>query len=507
MLHFIPATRSQALRFFQNALIGTAFLGCALLTSSTLHADRFVFIDETGEKKEVVGRLHGSGQGAYAIEQRDGSMEVIAQGAVIERDNTVDWTPFTTDEMVDQLTERFTPDLFRSYVDDNFVIGMVLMAPLDRTAEGPANGFLRKAAQFMNNVNNVFSSFARDMRLDTRDPDTPLVLLIFESDSDFNDYAASVTKGQGLSVSSISGFYDGMTNYLAIRMAECATFEVPLHEAIHQQVYNRGILQRLAPIPSWFNEGIATGFEANKDRIQSGPAKVHSRYAAQVSSVEQVSWEDLISQDLAFQGDVMAGDAYCLAWCLHWLLVTERPEKYTEYVKMLGEKAPLAKEDDATRTAEFVEHFGDDFQQLRQDFNLALRNAMRRQRNTREPPQKPGYLNAQRGLAEIELTALNRQDRGGLLEVQGRIRNMNPLRSLTFAVSIVTDGNTYAQWILPSVGSSRVVPLTKQYAQDQIPGTTPQPSNSFRVHIQAVLPDSPEAQQWLRGQGPDPREG
>jgi len=507
MLHFIPALRPLPTCSRLVAVLSIAFAGCLLGSPSALLADCFVFVDETGEKTELVGRLHGSGQGAYAIERRDGSMKVIAQGALIERDNTVDWTPFTTDEMVDQLTERFTPELFRSYVDDDFVIGMVLMAPLDRSAEGPASGFMRKAAQFMNNVNNVFSSFARDMRLDTKEPDTPLVLLIFESDKDFNDYAASVTKGQGLSVSRISGFYDGMTNYLAIRMAECATFEVPLHEAIHQQVYNRGILQRLAPIPSWFNEGIATGFEANKDRIQSGPAKVHSRYAAQVSSVEQVSWEDLVSKDLAFQGDVMAGDAYCLAWCLHWLLVTERPDKYTEYVKMLGEKEPLAKEDDETRTQEFIDHFGNDFQQLRQDFNLALRNAMRRQRNVREPPQKPGYLNAQRGLAEIELTALNRQDRGGLLEVQGRIRNMNPLRSLTFAVSIVTDGNTYAQWILPSVDSSRVVPLKKQYAQEQIPGTVPQPSNSFQVHIQAVLPDSPEAQRWLRGQGPDPREG
>ncbi len=483
------------------------FLFVFVIHSRTAQADRFTIATPTGEREEVIGRIHGSGQGAIAIERPDGGMKLVAQGAILERDNTVDWEPYSPEEMVEHLTEKFGKDLFRSTIDDHFVVGIVLMAPLERVGEGPATGFMRKASQFMNNVQDVFEAFAKDMRLELQEPETPLVLLIFESDDDFNKYATEVTKGQGLSVSRISGFYDGMTNFLSIRMTECSTFEVPLHEAIHQQVYNRGLLRRLAPIPAWFNEGIATGFEANKDRIRSGPTKVHTRFAAKAPEVEQVSWDDLISQDLAFQGDVMAGDAYCLAWCLHWLLVNEHPKEYTEYVKMLSKKEPLFLEEDSTREREFEQFFGNDIDSLKQEFILALRTAMRRQKTVREETQKAGYYFAQQGLADIELNAILREDRGGMLELDGRIRNINPLRSLTFAVSVVTDGGNYAQWILPDVDSNRVVRLPKKYAQEVVPGRNPQPSGSFRVYIRSVSPESTEAQSWQRGNYPDPTKG
>ncbi|TWT64105.1 DUF1570 domain-containing protein [Rubinisphaera italica] len=494
------------MKHFKLGLTGIV-LHVFLILPASLQADRFTIATPAGEREEVIGRIHGSGQGAIAIERRDGGMKLVAQGAVLERDNSVDWEPYSTDEMVEHLTEKFGSDLFRSFTDDHFVIGMVLMGPLERAGEGPATGFMRKAAQFMKNVQSVFQTFAKDMRLEIQDPETPLVLLIFESDDDFNKYAMEVTKGQGLSVSRISGFYDGMTNFLSIRMAECSTFEVPLHEAIHQQVYNRGLLKRLAPIPAWFNEGIATGFEANKDRIRSGPAKVHSRFAAKAPKVEQVGWDDLISEDLAFQGDVMAGDAYCLAWCLHWLLVNEHPKEYTEYVKMLSEKEPLLKEEDLARKREFEQFFGDDMESLKQEFILSLNTAMRRQRNVREEPQKAGYYYAQQGLADIELSAISRTDRGGLLELEGRIRNINPLRSLTFSVSVVTDGGNYAQWILPDVDPNRIIRLPKKYAQEALPGLSPQPSNSFRVNIRSVIPESTEGQSWQRGNLPDPTKG
>ncbi|MCA8986295.1 MAG: DUF1570 domain-containing protein [Planctomycetaceae bacterium] len=499
-----PFARLRHTRFCHWVCLLVVMVFC--LPAVPAKADRFTIIDETGSRKQVDGKLHGSGQGAVAIELPDGRIELYTQAALLERDNSVEWQPETPEQIARGLADRFGPEVFRSKIDGNYVIGMVLMDPLERSAETAADGFLRKAARFMNQVDDIFEDFATSARLTIHDAEVPLVLLIFESDSDFNSYATTVMKGQGLSVNRISGFYDGLTNYLSIRMAECATFEVPLHEAIHQQVYNRGILQRLAPVPAWFNEGIATGFEANKDRIRSGPIQVHSRFATRVADIQNLNWDVLISDDEAFRGDVLAGDAYCLAWCLHWLLVNEHRDAYRSYVELLSKKEPLAKQDPQFRAGEFVQLFGDDIPALERQFSQALKIAMRKQRFRPEKPT-PGMMVSQQNLAELEIKATTRVDRGGVLEVQGRLRNMNPLRSLTFAVNLVTDGGTYAQWIVPNVDSERTVPLPLQYATRVMPGQTGQASSTFRVEVISVLPTSSQAREWTQGSPPVPLEG
>ncbi|MFN3160311.1 MAG: DUF1570 domain-containing protein [Rubinisphaera brasiliensis] len=463
-------------------------------------ADRFRLATADGSEREIVGRLHGSGQGAYAIERPDGQLEVVSQAAVLERDNTVEWTPATPEEMAANLAEEFGEDRFRSQVQGNFVIGMVMMAPLPKQSESRVVGFMRKASQFMNNVENVFVDFTRDLRLEFHDPEVPLVLLIFESDDDFDRYTDSITQGQGLSSQNIAGFYNAMTNYLAIRMTECDTFEVPLHEAIHQQVYNRGILQRLAKVPAWFNEGIAAGFEANGGRINSGPTKVHSRYAERYPDARQVTWDDLIVDDLAFRGDVLAGDAYCHGWALHWLLVTKHQEEYAAYVKMLGKKEPLAKEDLKVREQDFREHFGDDLEALKQEFVRSLQRAMRTQRIARNQNSRPGYLRTQEALADLEVTALVRQDRGGYLEVQGRLKNINPFRSLVYQVTIVTQSGTFARWVSGEVGSNRTYTLNRQYANQLEGGGIGPASSQFRVRVDSGLPGSEKVNRWRRGE-------
>ena len=505
-IHLIKKIIKHSIPVTNNIICLVAM--CLVLFASTnlIQAERFVIVNEKGEKQEIIGRLHASGQGAFAIQRPGGQMELVAQGAVIERDNTIPFKAATPEEMSQQLSEEFGPGTFRSYTEGNFVIGLVLMDELPKRSEARAIIFMKKAAKFMNNVQKVFLKFATKMKLETTDPECPLVLLIFESDDAFDAYAESVTKGQGLSAGNISGFYNGLTNYLAIRMTECHTFEVPLHEAIHQQVFNQGVLTRLAPIPTWFNEGIAAGFEANSDRISAGPTKVHTRYAKMAATANQLTWSQLVVEDQAFRGDVLAGEAYCHAWCLHWLLVTKHAKQYSAYVKHLSEKQPFTKQDSTVREEEFVQFFGDDFTALKLQFNKAIQYSQRRQR--KPPAQKPvGYMHSQRALADFELTAINRVDRGGVLEVEGRMRNINPFRSLSFSIAVVTDAGTYAQWILPAVASNRVVPLPKKYADKIAPGSSGGSSNSFRVRVRSILPDSKEAARWSRGDLPAPNEG
>ena len=480
----------------------------AFLCSSVevVRADRFVIVNEKGEKRELIGRIYASGQGAYAIEKPTGEMELVAQGAVLERDNKVEWQAATPKEVAQKLSDQFGAEKFRTHIEGNFVIGLVLMGDVPKKTETRVLGFLKKAAKFMNNVQTIFLKFAKKLSIDVKDPDYPLVLLIFESDDDFNTYAESLRDGNGLSSNNLAGFYYGITNYLAVRMTECNSFEVPLHEAIHQQVFNRGVLQRLAPLPAWFNEGIATGFSADGDRINVGPTKVHFKYAKQVGTAKQLTWAQIIASDQAFHGDVLAGEAYCHAWSLHWLLVTKHPKKYAAYVRHLSTIKPLIKQTPKDRQDDFIKFFGDDLEALHVEFIRALKISMRRQKD-KTPVKRNGYLRDQRALADYEIKAMISQNRLSILEVNGRLKNINPFRSLSYSFVVETESGNLAHWVLHNVSFNQVAIIQKKQIDLSVASSLPGVKNSFRVRVRSIPADSEEALRWKRGELPDPKNG
>ncbi len=204
------------------------------------------------------------------------------------------------------------------------------------------------------------------------------MVLIFESDAEFNDYVTAQTAGQGLSAEKVASFYDLLSNRLVLRLRECKTFATPLHEAVHQQAHNRGVLQRLAPVPAWFNEGLATGFEGDGERLKSGPKTFNRRYAALAVAAKQTSWADIVREDAAFQGDILAGEAYAQAWALHWWLYTRHRPAYRKLLQHYTGLEPLtavSPEDREKTFVELVEHLP---QNLQADFLREANRLLRR---------------------------------------------------------------------------------------------------------------------------------
>jgi hypothetical protein len=465
-------------------------------------ADLFVYREKSGETVEVEARLVGTGRGAMVLELADGQYRIIPEGAVEKREVKDGPEPLDEKEIAEKLQKRFGENLFRSLTRDPFVIGLVLQAPLPKSSESRAQNFLLAAAKFMKNVDGAFASFVREARVATRPATHPLVVLIFESKDDFDKYADSITGGQGLSANRIAGFYSGITNYLAIRMGECHTFDVPLHEAIHQQVYNRHVFERLAPIPHWFDEGIATGFEATKGRISIGPTKISPRYARQVLAAQKLTFREVVTDDNAFAGDVLAGEAYGNAWALHWLLVTKYRSAYGKYVRLLSQKQVLEKEDAEQRLADFREAFGKDLSEIEKEFRPFLNNGLKKQRVDLNPERQPGILHTQQDVGEVDLTAI---DRDGKLFVEGTLMNISPLRAMSFHVTAETDGGTYADWHIPSLEIGKSISLEQQIASKLMGGVKQHgKSKTFRVKIHAAPPESEEAGKWRNGALPVP---
>jgi hypothetical protein len=208
----------------------------------------------------------------------------------------------------------------------------------------------------------------------------PLPVVIFESNRQFDLYALQTTQGQALSPENISAFYDLLTNRLVLRLSECVSFDTPLHEAVHQQVYNRGVLQRLSPVPAWFNEGLATGFEGDGERVRSGPKSVSDRYGRLALRARVVNWREIVGNDRAFQGDVLAAEAYGHAWGLHWLLVTKYRSEYNQLVRHYAAKQPLELDRPDERAAEFEKIVGKSVEALQKEFYTELPKAMARRR-------------------------------------------------------------------------------------------------------------------------------
>lgn len=498
---FSPVTTIMAPRSLMLSLLTSlTFIACA---NPFAVADEFQYRDRDGNEITLQARLLGSGQGFHALEREDGQIRLVPSGAIVNRTPDDGPVPFDSNGMAERLREIFTPELTRIEIQKSVVVAMVLAAPLEKSSEGHASTFNKKAARFMNNVDGVFRRYAETMKFPVRDLRFPLVLVIFESDDDFEKYANEATGGRTLSASNITGFYSGLTNWLAVRMSACDSFEVPLHEAIHQQMYNR-VLQRLAPIPKWFDEGIATGFEGNGERINTNPTRVNPRYARQAMNLPPgVQWSQVVGEDASFTADVLAGDAYTHAWCLHWMLATQHKDKYRAYVKHLSEREPLSRTTTAEEHQLFESIFETEMNGLQSEFPQILQQAIKRQKVTlTEPPA--GNATSQQALGQYSIDAVSLVDLGGRMQVRGMLRNISPLRPMTFYVTVETETGMYADWLVPDLKPRERQILPVQLVTKSFPRRERGNPGRFQVFIRSTPASSNQAALWKEGQLPAP---
>lgn len=495
-----PTNESNVATTWQTHLRWSVF-SCvfALAMNSESAADTWDYADSKGVRHQIEARLIHESDEWYLVALPDGQYETIHRRAVTSRRQSPGPAAMSPEEVAAELEERFGQERFRSYVKSPFVIGLVLAAPLHSSAEGRAKAFMRDAAAFLSNTSKGFLTFAQEMKIDVARPEFPLVMLIFETDDLFEAYAAE-ERTSNTSLSRLAGYYSHQTNFLAVRMAECNDYDTPLHEAIHQLTYNCRMVPRYAPVPRWFAEGIATGFEANRGQIRIGPAKVSSRYARLAVEAQNVTWQRLVAEDNIFGSDFLLDDAYGHAWGLHWLLVTKYSSEYAEYVKLLAKKRPLAEDTEQQREAEFIRCFGNSPEKMQGEFRTALRAGLKRQ-NVSLNTSGRGITEAK--LAAVQTTAVS--DQLGNFVVSGQIMNTSPIRPMTYLVCIETNIGTFTHWLVPNLGVGGRGTMLPQRADRVMAGALlAGKAQSYRVHVQSVLPDSTQAMKWAAGDIPVP---
>lgn len=474
---------------------------------SFANADQLRLVEPTGREATIDVRIVASEQGMTLVELNSGEYRILPNGAIVNRKQTDDPVPMTASELAAHLCKKFPEGLTRSMDLDQYAVVVVLGSPLKQSQESRVKSILTKATKFMKGVESVYTSYCKRAEMVAESPRLPLGMLIFETDRGFDDYAAETTGQQGEGVLRLSGFYSGLTNLLAMRLSECLSFEVPAHEAMHQQSYNRGTFQRLASIPRWLDEGLATGFETVGAKISGSPYRISARYARQALDSNRVSWDDMLQTDGIFLGNVLAGEAYGQAWGLHWLLVTRHKKGYAKYIRTMAVKLPLQKQSGEERMREFVDAFGKRPSEIEADFLPMLNAKYDKRKAEADHNPSPGRLFVNEGLADVEVSAERTRNVGNMLMVKGRLKNTSPIRPMAYYVCVETDSGTCSEWFLPEVPVNQIVDLE---TQPSLPNPQAgahfavgfRQAGSFSVKIRSTIPDSTEAEAWKQGNYP-----
>ena len=461
-----------------------------LAAAAPAAADTFTVRTSQTESETFEGHVYGeSEEGVLSLMKPDGQMVFAPAGAVTDRQPGETPSPMTPEEVAASLRERFGEDVTHTHLCEPFVVALALAAPLEVGRESAVKKFFAGVESFVLNFHKSFGDWAEKMGLPHEEPAYPLVMVIFETDEQFEAYAEETMRGDGLSATMVTGFYSAGTNWLAVRLDECDNFQLPLHEGIHQQVFNRGWYKRMAPVPVWFNEGIATGFENDGAVHRGDPREVSPEFLLRSTRPMEVSFEDVITDDASFRGDVLAGDAYTRAWALHWLLVNRREKEYVRFVEQLGRRESFEQVPAGDRLKEFEETFGIPVAELQQMYEREVTIDARKQRVKlpRSGPDGRSIKQNQGGLARVFI-----QTDGRVVKGYGDLRNINPFRSLDFRVQVLPTGAPPIVWIVRDLGAKRL---------SKLPGRgQPVAARTFRLEVESALPGSEKAKSW----GEDP---
>lgn len=210
-----------------------------------------------------------------------------------------------------------------------------------------------------------------------REPEFPLVAIVWPTREAFQRYAASEGSPAG---PGYLGYYSARSNRVTLfdQRDDGGTStdngDTIVHEVTHQTAYNTGIHRRFADSPRWLVEGLGTMFEARGvwnsrsfpnrgDRVNAGRLQEFQRLR---SSRPPGRTAQIVADDRLFQTDVSA--AYAEAWAFSFYLAEKMPRQYCEYLELTASKPVFRDYPSAARLHDFTQVFGRDLKLLEAQF-------------------------------------------------------------------------------------------------------------------------------------------
>jgi hypothetical protein len=252
-----------------------------------------------------------------------------------------------------------------------------------------SRAYAQWCAALFERLHDAFANFWKQAGLEMSPPPRPLLVVIF---ADRQRYEAFAARDLGGAADRVVGYYNLMTNRVttfdltgsaglarpAGQAAAGAGLEILgspeasgmvatlVHEATHQMAFNGGLHQRLAPVPLWLSEGVATYFETPdlaSDRGWKGIGHVNTprleRFLkSQLEGQRAGAMEEIVLGDEPFRNPDEALDAYSRAWALTFFLIQTRKAAFIDYLRTIARKEPLADDSPEERLRDFTTAFG-----------------------------------------------------------------------------------------------------------------------------------------------------
>ena len=326
-----------------------------------------------GIQKKLRGKLLVEAlDGSLLLEDDQQILHIIPGETIAQRSALSEVNPLTPKQL-GQKTVASLPDGFSFITTRHYLI-----------CYNTSLGYARWSAALLERLFTGFHAFWSQAGLEVRQPEQPLVVIIF---SNRNDYKRAAEKEVGNASHSIVGYYNQLTNRITtyditgsdsndpttrqslstagnsiLRNPQASSLIATLvHEATHQLAFNAGLHVRLSPTPVWLSEGIATYFETPDLTNSRGWQSIGAINEARLELILKQFTPGLISrfivEDEPFHNPDEALLAYAHAWALVSFLATMRREDFCKYIANSKKKAPLELDSPSERLNEFKNAF------------------------------------------------------------------------------------------------------------------------------------------------------
>ncbi len=347
-----------------------------------------VTIQRGGQPLDLTGKIVTEAlDGGVLLKDREGVLWAIPAEQIQQRsEDDKPFTPMSRAELSARLIEQLPG--FRMHSTANYLF-----------VYNTTPAYAQWCGALYERLYRAFRNYWQRRGFALREPDTPLVVLVFDSRESFTAYARSEL---GDAAGNIDGYYSLQTNRVAMldltgsrsRPGEFARatsvsqinrllarpgaewmVATIIHEATHQLAFNCGFHQRLADVPLWVSEGLAIYFETPDLESTRGWRNIGGVHTLRLEHFQRYrkrrspdSLQTLITDDDRFRHPDTANDAYAEAWALTYFVIRRYAKQYHEYLQVMADKPPLIYDSPDERLEKFQRIFGDDLQAFDAEF-------------------------------------------------------------------------------------------------------------------------------------------
>jgi hypothetical protein len=350
----------------------------------------YVTIRQGEGQKELRGKVEvEAADGGLLFLTQGGAYWLVQQSEIVSRrsDETL-FTPFSRQQLSAELAAELKG--FRTHETKHYLI-------LYNTSAAYAEW----VGALFERLHDAFYNFWSRSGVALREPEFPLVALVFDSQASYAEHARHEL---GEATASIIGYYslttNRMTMYDLTGVEQAAggrssparinqilsqpraerTVATIVHEATHQIAFNSGLQVRFADVPFWLSEGIAIYFETPDLKRSKGWGGIGAvnrvnllNFRKYLETRPRGSLAQLLSDDKRFRDPKTSADAYAEAWALNYFLIRTRKAAYIRYLQDLAALPPQRFLEPDERIAQFRQHFGDDLDALEAEFLKHMR--------------------------------------------------------------------------------------------------------------------------------------